>query len=138
MATSDPMCWLPQFLAAQVFDSALMTQAYLDRSRQITWCVRTHSDGAVVGCVTLDKPLREIEYWIGSPHWRQGYCRQAVGIAIQEVRRSTGWPLLFAQARRDNERSHKVLLRNGFRFVDLQRGARGAMMLRYAVMLQTP
>lgn len=53
-------------------------------------------------------------YWIGEPHWGQGYATEAAGALVDAFFAYTAHPELHASARVGNLRSRRVLERCGF------------------------
>jgi len=51
-----------------------------------TWAITLAETGALLGSVTLTwihRSLAELGYWIGEPHWNNGYCSEAVRALIE-------------------------------------------------------
>src|SRR5690606_36038808 len=66
---------------------------------------------AVIGTIGLHlRPgiLPELGYWLGEPHWGQGFATEA-GEAAVAAARAAGAPGLRARARKDNTGSRRVL-----------------------------
>lgn len=62
------------------------------------------------GCISEDW---EVGYWIGEPHWRQGYGTEALR-AVVETARELGVTRLTARVFTDNPASRRLLERCGF------------------------
>jgi RimJ/RimL family protein N-acetyltransferase len=52
-------------------------------------------------------------YWVGQPHWGNGYAREAVGAVIDYGLRTLGMPTIRAYTDPSNLASQKILLRCG-------------------------
>ena len=65
----------------------------------------------------------EIGYWIGEPHWNRGIAGDAVGSICEYAFRETELIRLFASVFEYNAPSMRVLEKNGFRKVGVQRRA---------------
>lgn len=95
-------------------------------------------DGEVAGSVATFVAFgeREITYWIGREHWGQGVASRALGLFLERVSERP----LFARAAKDNQRSIRVLEKNGFRQVGEERGfanARGKEIAEVVFRLDT-
>lgn len=73
--------------------------------------------GALVGCVglkfTKDRKSAELGYWIGRPHWRQGYALEAVRRVVEWAFASLPITQLTAVVAADNDGSLAVLRHMG-------------------------
>ena len=54
-------------------------------------------------------------YWLGEPHWGNGYASEAVGLLIRDILPEFRFAILRAGAELDNIASQRVLEKNGFR-----------------------
>jgi RimJ/RimL family protein N-acetyltransferase len=86
----------------------------------------TRSDGEILGCCgigTLRDDGPEIGYWIGVPHWGNGYATEAARGLIDHAFGELDYPELLAGARVSNPVSRRVLEKCGFQWtgVVLQR-----------------
>lgn len=71
----------------------------------------------VVGVIGVReaKPGRpQLDYWIGRPHWGEGYASEGAEAVVDAVFRLTELDVLHASARVDNPASRRVLERAGF------------------------
>ncbi|MDO8288289.1 MAG: GNAT family N-acetyltransferase [Parvibaculum sp.] len=83
-------------------------------------------DGALVGCVGLDREddsdAYEVGYWVGEPYWNQGIAteaaRAAVTHAFTALKSKDGSPVtrLTAGHMAENHASGQVLTKLGFRY----------------------
>ncbi len=75
--------------------------------------------GALLGCVGLklskDRKSAELGYWVGRPHWRQGFALEAVRRIIDWAFASLPIAQLTAVVAADNDGSLAVLRRLGFK-----------------------
>ena len=88
-------------------------------------------DGKLVACVShrlCDNGRGELGYWVGHRYWRRGIATQAARMMLdlEEMQRYGG---VFAYAIVGNTGSEKVLLNNGFHFVEvIQREVKGKLL----------
>ncbi len=94
---------------------------WLGISRRIRWwrlglpyVVTRRDDGAVLGGIGVSFDDNEIGYWIGKPHWGQGYATEAVRGIAERVFTRYGLAHLWAGVMPGNDRSCRVLERAGF------------------------
>ena len=86
-------------------------------------------DGEAAGGIGLvrqsdvERLSAEIGYWIGEPHWNRGIAGDAVGSICEDAFRETELIRLFASVFEYNAPSMRVLEKNGFRKVGVQRRA---------------
>jgi RimJ/RimL family protein N-acetyltransferase len=88
--------------------------------------VITREDGRIVGAcgiATLRADGPEIGYWIGVPHWGNGYATEAARALVDHAFGDLGYGELRAGARVTNPASRRVLEKCGFQWthVVLQR-----------------
>jgi RimJ/RimL family protein N-acetyltransferase len=98
---------------ARQFVDLVATQ---DRQRENTFMIE-HPDEGVIGAVGFHKPTGaplEMGYWIGRPHWGQGYATEASLAALHWAERDWRRKLIVAGHFTDNEASAKVLIKTGF------------------------
>lgn len=62
-------------------------QDSFNQGRGVTFAVTRKSDGALIGAVSLMGMTRdhqaELGYWVGKPHWKQGYCTEAARAVLK-------------------------------------------------------
>ncbi|WP_224703999.1 GNAT family N-acetyltransferase [Devosia aquimaris] len=68
---------------------------------------------SLIGVDLKDSPVPEIGYWLGQPHWGQGYGTEAAR-AVVAAARDAGLPALRATALTSNMASRHVLAKAGF------------------------
>lgn len=82
--------------------------------------------GELVGVCGLEDvgraDARELGFWVGRPHWGRGYASLAVRMLLQFAFRNLGLAEVSAHAFESNVASRRVLEKNGFRLVRLERG----------------
>jgi RimJ/RimL family protein N-acetyltransferase len=67
----------------------------------------------VVGLNILPDALPELGYWLGKPHWGQGFATEA-STAVVAAARQAGYPALRSRALLSNHGSRGVLRKLGF------------------------
>lgn len=79
-------------------------------------CFAIELDGACIGIVGLrmdEDALPELGYWLGEPHWGQGFATEA-GRAVVDAARAAGAAALRSRALLSNSGSRNVLKKLGF------------------------
>lgn len=72
----------------------------------------------IIGLHFATESLPELGYWLGEPHWRQGYATEAV-IGLLDAARATGlFPKIMARVLANNPASIQVLEKSGFAVVE--------------------
>jgi RimJ/RimL family protein N-acetyltransferase len=66
-----------------------------------------------IGLHILPNDLPELGYWLGEPHWGQGFATEA-GRAVVDAARAAGAAALRSRALLSNSRSRNVLKKLGF------------------------
>ncbi len=87
-----------------------------DRRRENTFVIE-HPEAGVIGAVGFHRPAGqplEMGYWIGRPHWGQGYATEASRAALQWADQDWRRKLVVAGHFADNEASAQVLIKAGF------------------------
>lgn len=85
----------------------------------MTWAVLCEPSQPV-GKFTLSRDSGEISYWLGHDFWGRGYASELLGAVLSWNDKSPIAPRIIAHVLRDNNRSIKLLLKQGFRFDGLQ------------------
>ncbi|WP_246217627.1 GNAT family N-acetyltransferase [Jiella pacifica] len=93
-----------------------------DRSDETVFAICLKSGGEIVGLCGIrcdaNRPMRgELGYWIGRPHWGNGYATEAAHAAIDYGFTALGLDEISAHCRVINEASRKVIWKCGFRFI---------------------
>jgi RimJ/RimL family protein N-acetyltransferase len=87
-----------------------------DGARERTFVVERVGAG-LIGAIGFHRtpfgPL-ELGYWIGRPHWGQGYATEAVAGALHWVSADWGRKAIASGHFADNARSASVLIKSGF------------------------
>lgn len=83
-----------------------------------TYAVTLAETGAFVGCAGLNATDRGLEmgYWIGEPHWKQGYATEAAHALVDLAFRVTAIPALHVSCRVINPASRRVIHKCGFQY----------------------
>ena len=71
----------------------------------------------VVGFSFIEGKPPELGYWLGEPHWGQGYMSEAVRGLIEAAHKTHHYELIVARALADNVGSLNVLEKAGFKRV---------------------
>ena len=84
--------------------------------------ITRRADGALLGAVTLDNVRRgpaqsaTVGYWIGQPHARQGYMREALGVLVHYAFTTLDLSRIEAACLPENAASRGVLETSGFKY----------------------
>ncbi|UWQ21386.1 GNAT family N-acetyltransferase [Jannaschia sp. W003] len=84
--------------------------------------LQRREDGALLGAITLDNVRRgpaqsgTLGYWIGQPHARQGYMREAIDALVHHAFRRLDLSRLEAACLEENAASRGLLERCGFKY----------------------
>lgn len=79
-------------------------------------------DGTLLGAITLDNIRRgpaqagTLGYWIGAPHARQGYMREAIRAVVEHAFGEAGLSRLEAACLPENAASRGLLEKSGFKY----------------------
>ena len=91
-----------------------------------TWAIARRRTPAMIGAVWLRWSPRharaELGYWLGRPHWGQGWAREAAAAAIDFGFDVLAAHRIYAQHLDGNERSGALLRAVGMRFEGVRRG----------------
>ena len=110
----------PPELARKFIAASLMV---LPDEREIALAIADKSDDRLVGCISLqlaggagcaDPLSAEIGYWIGQPHWGNGYASEAVQALCKLAWECLSVPRVTATVMPDNPASDRVLEKSGF------------------------
>jgi ribosomal-protein-alanine N-acetyltransferase len=104
-------------------------------TNRVQWAGRAHAqgsalalfltdkgDGTLLGAITLDNIRRgpaqagTLGYWIGAPHARQGYMREAIVAVVHHAFRRLDLSRLEAACLEENAASRGLLERSGFKY----------------------
>lgn len=83
-----------------------------------TYAVTQAETGAFLGCAGLNATDRGLEmgYWIGEPHWKQGYATEAAHALVDLAFRVTAIAALHVSCRVINPASRRVIHKCGFQY----------------------
>lgn len=89
-----------------------------DAPGEHAFAIDRKEDNEFLGVVSLvrskDEPSAELGYWVGVPHWGQGYASEAVRRIARAAFGEFGLKRIGAHVFTDNERSVGVLIKAGF------------------------
>ena len=79
-----------------------------------------NADDKSIGCVSLipHQTHWELGYWLGKPHWKQGFMREAISGLLNEARLKLAPATLHAAVFIDNPRSLALLHSFGFQLTE--------------------
>jgi RimJ/RimL family protein N-acetyltransferase len=85
------------------------------------YAITRGDNGAFLGCCGLephpeDDTTLEIGYWLGEPHWNQGYATEAAHALIDMAFRTRDIDQIDARCRVTNVASRRVIQKCGFQF----------------------
>lgn len=93
-------------------------------SNNATWAITLKSTGEAIGCIgyytqdtsniAIGPNDAEIGYWIGQPHWNQGYCTEALSALVAYCLASKHFDSLWCDHFVDNPASGRVMEKCGF------------------------
>ena len=89
-----------------------------------TWAITLADSDLLLGAVTLswiNRSLAELGYWIGEPHWDNGYCSEAVNAVIELAFERMEISKIIAEHLRDNPASGRVMQKAGMSRVGSRR-----------------
>jgi len=87
-----------------------------DEGREYAFAIM-NAEGELVGVTGLDSigdDTAELGYWVGKPHWNQGYATAAARKTIRFAFEELGLQSVFARPLQDNIPSRRVLEKIGF------------------------
>jgi len=96
---------------------AFLAMAAAPRSG-VVYALTLKENGAFVGSAGLNATDRGLElgYWIGEPHWRQGYATEAAHALVDLAFARTSVQVLHASCRVINPSSRRVIHKCGFQY----------------------
>jgi RimJ/RimL family protein N-acetyltransferase len=106
--------------------TAADARAFVDRTAnggigKAVYAITKADTGQFLGCCGIeqdsDEPARaEIGYWLGEPHWNNGYATEAAQVLVDQAFRSGEILAIDARCRVVNEASRRVIHKCGFQF----------------------
>lgn len=89
-----------------------------ERRRGCVYALTIAETGAFIGCAGLNATDRGLElgYWIGEPHWGQGYATEAAHALVDLAFRATAIDALNVSCRVINPASRRVIHKCGFQY----------------------
>ncbi|MFC3628935.1 GNAT family N-acetyltransferase [Paracoccus angustae] len=114
--------WSPDHLTRKSFVNRVYWAARASRGGTALPLFLVRRDGILLGAITLDNIRRgpaqsgTIGYWIGQPHARQGYMREAIGILVHHAFTAMDLSRVEAACLPENAASRGVLEKSGFKY----------------------
>jgi RimJ/RimL family protein N-acetyltransferase len=87
-----------------------------------TYAITSRQTNAVLGCagLTFDKDNRlQLGFWLGEPHWGQGYATEAAHALVDLAFESFAIVRLHTRCRLSNSASRRVIEKCGFQFTGI-------------------
>jgi ribosomal-protein-alanine N-acetyltransferase len=89
------------------------------RGESVTFAITRRDDGALLGSIGLEinagMQRAELGYWVGKPHWNQGYCTEAAQAVLRHAFEALDLRRVFAQHYGRNPASGRVIQKAGLR-----------------------
>ena len=114
--------WSPDHLSRKSFVNRVYLAARASRGGTALPLFLVRRDGVLLGAITLDNIRRgpaqsgTIGYWIGQPHARQGYMREAIGALVHYAFTALDLSRVEAACLPENAASRGVLEKSGFKY----------------------
>ncbi|MFD1882628.1 GNAT family N-acetyltransferase [Paracoccus pacificus] len=114
--------WAADHLTRKSFTHRVYWAARASRAGNALPLFLVRRDGTLLGGITLDNIRRgpaqsgTLGYWIGQPHARQGYMREAIGALAVHAFSQMDLSRLEAACLPENAASRGVLERSGFKY----------------------
>lgn len=114
-------CWLASvpypYTEQDGLDFIEKAEREFEQGHACTFAIAFRETNALMGAITLhlsNRPVAELGYWLGRPHWNCGYMSEAMAAMIDFAFGILGLPVLGARIMEGNTRSQRVLTRAGF------------------------
>ena len=114
--------WSPDHLSRKSFTNRVYWAARASRGGTALPLFVMRRDGVLLGAITLDNIRRgpaqsgTIGYWIGQPHARKGYMREAIGALVHHAFTVLDLSRVEAACLPENAASRGVLETSGFKY----------------------
>ncbi|WP_209426340.1 GNAT family protein [Pararhodobacter sp. SW119] len=115
--------WSEDHLTRRAFTARVQwSQRVHEQGSAVPFFLIRQKDGALLGAITLDHIRRgpsqsgTIGYWIGQPHARQGYMREAIRGVVHHAFTSLDLSRIEAACLPENTASRGVLEKSGFKY----------------------
>lgn len=115
--------WAADHLSRKSFTGRVYwAQRALSDGSAVPLFILRRSDEVLLGAITLDNIRRgpaqaaTLGYWIGAPHARQGYMREAIAVMVHHAFRDLDLSRVEAACLPENIASRGVLEKTGFKY----------------------
>ncbi|WP_134679786.1 GNAT family N-acetyltransferase [Paracoccus ravus] len=114
--------WAPDHLSKKSFTNRVYWAQRANRNGTALPLFLVRHDGTLLGAITLDNIRRgpaqsaTIGYWIGQPHARQGFMREAIGALVNHAFAGMDLSRIEAACLPENVASRGALERAGFKY----------------------
>ena len=100
-------------------------QSNFDEGWGVTFAVTRRTDGSLIGAISLMRMeaghQAELGYWIGHPHWNQGFCTEAAAAVLRYAFTELGVARVHSSHLARNPASGRVMKKLGMRHEGLRR-----------------
>ena len=101
-------------------------QSRFDEGESVTYAIVLYKDGALLGAISLVNISQrhqnaELGYWIGKPHWNNGYCTEAARAVLRYGFGALGLNRIYASHLSRNPASGRVMEKIGMTYEGCQR-----------------
>jgi ribosomal-protein-alanine N-acetyltransferase len=94
-------------------------QETFDQEKGVTFAITRKPDGVLLGAISLMDISKghqaELGYWVGKPHWNQGYCTEAASAVLRYGFSVLGLIRIHAHFLTRNPASGRVMQKLGMR-----------------------
>lgn len=114
--------WAPDHLSRRSFTNRVYWSRRATRAGNALPLFLVRRDGTLLGAITLDNIRRgpaqsgSIGYWIGQPHARQGYMREAIAALVAHAFDALELSRVEAACLPENAASRGLLEQSGFKY----------------------
>jgi RimJ/RimL family protein N-acetyltransferase len=113
-AVADTLLTVPHpYLDGMAEDWISKRQLEFEENKSVMLAITDRNQGFLIGGIGFtifsEHVKAEIGYWIGKPHWHQGYCTEAAGTMLKYGFETLGLNLIYATHMTRNPRSGNVM-----------------------------
>ncbi len=115
--------WAPDHLTRKAFTNRVYwAQRAISNGSAVPLFLVRRADATLLGAITLDNIRRgpaqagTLGYWVGAPHARQGYMREAINAVVHHAFTALDLSRIEAACLPENAASRGVLERSGFKY----------------------